>query len=55
MLLIWPEQIYVVTSGGESNAISCGIGPQETGVGKQHWLDIIHNARKPSAMWHYLR
>ncbi|XP_037041700.1 synaptotagmin-5 [Bradysia coprophila] len=48
-------EIYLVTSGGESNAISCGIGPEETGSGKQHWIDILHNPRKPIAMWHYLR
>ncbi|XP_055905905.1 synaptotagmin-7 isoform X1 [Eupeodes corollae] len=49
-------EIYVVTTGGEANAIgSCGIGPQENGPGRQHWHDMIHNARKPTAMWHYLR
>lgn len=52
---IFQLQIYLVTSGGESNAISCGIGPEETGSGKQHWIDILHNPRKPIAMWHYLR
>lgn len=49
-------QIYVVSSRGESNAIgSCGIGPQEPGMGKQHWQDMIHNARQPIALWHHLR
>lgn len=49
-------QIYVVTSGGEANAIgSCGIGPQEHGLGRQHWQEMIHNARQPTALWHYLR
>lgn len=49
-------QIYVVSSRGESNAIgSCGIGPQEPGMGKQHWQDMIHNARQPTALWHHLR
>lgn len=49
-------QIYVVSSRGESNAIgSCGIGPQEPGMGKQHWQDMIHNARQPTALWHRLR
>ncbi|XP_055383643.1 synaptotagmin-5 [Condylostylus longicornis] len=50
-------EIYVVNaSGGEANAIgSCGIGPQEMGHGRQHWQDMIHNARKPTAMWHFLR
>lgn len=49
--------MYVVASGGEANAIgSCGIGPQETHqVSRQHWADMIHNARKPTAMWHYIR
>ncbi|XP_037904640.1 synaptotagmin-6 isoform X1 [Hermetia illucens] len=49
-------EIYVVSTGGEANAIgSCGLGLQEHGPGKQHWQDMIHNARKPTAMWHYLR
>lgn len=49
-------QIYVVSSGGESNAIgSCGIGPTEHGLGRQHWQDMIHNARQPIALWHFLR
>lgn len=49
-------QIYVVSSGGESNAIgTCGIGPQEPGIGKQHWQDMIHNARQPTALWHHLK
>ena len=49
-------QIYVVSSGGESNAIgSCGIGPMEHGLGRQHWQDMIHNARQPIALWHFLR
>lgn len=50
-------QMYVVTSGGEANAIgSCGIGPQETNqAGRQHWADMIHNPRKPTAMWHIIR
>lgn len=46
----------MVSSGGEANAIgSVGIGPQEHGTGRQHWQDMIHAARKPTAMWHYLR
>lgn len=46
----------MVSTGGVSNDIgSCGIGPQEHGHGRQHWQDMIHNARKPTAMWHYLR
>lgn len=50
------EQIYLVTSGGEANAIgSVGLGPQESGLGRQHWQDMIHNARQPIALWHYLR
>lgn len=50
-------QMYVVASGGEANAIgSCGIGPQETSqAGRQHWADMIHNPRKPTAMWHVVR
>ncbi|XP_055302145.1 synaptotagmin-6 [Sitodiplosis mosellana] len=49
-------EIYVVSSGGESNAIgSCGIGPLEHGLGRQHWQDMIHNARQPIALWHFLR
>lgn len=50
-------QMYVVASGGEANAVgSCGIGPQETNqVGRQHWADMIHNPRKPTAMWHMIR
>lgn len=49
-------QIYVVTSRSEANAIgSCGIGPQEQGQGRQHWQDMAHNTRKPTAMWHCLR
>lgn len=47
-------QIYVVSSGGEANAIGCGIGPQEHGQGRHHWQDMIH-ARQPTALWHYLR
>lgn len=54
--LLLSFQIYVVSSKGESNAIgSCGIGPQEPGMGKQHWQDMIHNARQPIALWHHLR
>ncbi|XP_059622431.1 synaptotagmin-3 [Phlebotomus argentipes] len=49
-------EMYVVTTGGEANAIgSCGIGPQESGPGRQHWQDMIRNARKPIAMWHFIR
>lgn len=49
-------QIYVLTSGSGTQDIgSCGIGPMEHGRGRQHWQDMIHNARKPTAMWHYLR
>ncbi|XP_031635714.1 synaptotagmin-6 [Contarinia nasturtii] len=48
-------EIYVVSSGGESNALSCGIGPLEHGIGRQHWHDMIHNARQPIALWHFLR
>uniref|UniRef100_T1GH69 C2 domain-containing protein n=1 Tax=Megaselia scalaris TaxID=36166 RepID=T1GH69_MEGSC len=48
-------EIYLVTTGGEANAIgSCGIGPHEQGTGRQHWYDMIH-ARKTTAMWHQLR
>lgn len=56
-ILKWCKfQIYVVSSGGESNAIgSCGIGPMEHGLGRQHWQDMIHNARQPIALWHFLR
>jgi hypothetical protein len=50
------SQLFVVGSGGESNAIgSCGIGLQESGPGRLHWQDLIHTSRKPTAMWHYLR
>ncbi|XP_055703141.1 synaptotagmin-5 isoform X2 [Phlebotomus papatasi] len=49
-------EMYVVTTGGEANAVgSCGIGPQESGPGRQHWQDMIRNARKPMAMWHFIR
>lgn len=48
--------MYVVSTGGEANAVgSCGIGPQENGPGRQHWQDMIRNARKPMAMWHFIR
>lgn len=51
-----PAQIYVMTTGGESNALSCCIGPQEAGSGKEHWLDVTHPAtQKPTAQWHSLR
>lgn len=50
------KQIYVVTSKSEANAIgSCGIGPGEQGQGRQHWQDMTHNTRKPTALWHWLR
>lgn len=46
----------MVSSSGESKDLgSCGIGPLEHGHGRQHWQDMIHNARKPTAMWHYLK
>ncbi|XP_036325589.1 synaptotagmin-7 isoform X2 [Rhagoletis pomonella] len=49
-------EIYVVGSGGEATEIgSCGLGPQEIGTGCQHWHDMINNARKPTAMWHFIR
>lgn len=49
-------KIYVMTTGGESNALSCGIGPLELGTGKEHWLDVTHpSSHKQSAMWHSLR
>ncbi|XP_059217014.1 synaptotagmin-C isoform X1 [Stomoxys calcitrans] len=49
-------EIYVVSAGGESQDIgSIGLGPQESGTGCQHWHDMINNARKPTAMWHYIR
>ncbi|CAD7003857.1 unnamed protein product [Ceratitis capitata] len=52
--LIWNFQR--VGSGGEATEIgSCGLGPQEIGTGCQHWHDMINNARKPTAMWHYIR
>lgn len=45
-----------MSAGGEANAIgSCGIGPQEHGQGRHHWHDMIHNARQPTALWHFLR
>ncbi|XP_037939867.1 synaptotagmin-5 [Teleopsis dalmanni] len=49
-------EIYVVGTGGEATEIgSCGLGPQEHGTGCQHWHDMINNARKPTAMWHFIR
>lgn len=46
----------MIGEGGEANAIgSCYIGLQEPGLGKQHWQEMQHNARKSTAMWHYLR
>ncbi|XP_037821747.1 synaptotagmin-C [Lucilia sericata] len=49
-------EIYVVSVGGETQEIgSIGLGPQESGTGCQHWHDMINNARKPTAMWHYVR
>ncbi|BFF96515.1 synaptotagmin-3 [Drosophila madeirensis] len=49
-------EIYVVGAGSETAEIGCcGLGPQESGTGCQHWHDMINNARKPTAMWHYIR
>ncbi|XP_034657563.1 synaptotagmin-3 isoform X2 [Drosophila subobscura] len=49
-------EIYVVGAGSEAAEIGCcGLGPQESGTGCQHWHDMINNARKPTAMWHYIR
>uniref|UniRef100_A0A6P4F1Z8 Synaptotagmin-5 n=1 Tax=Drosophila rhopaloa TaxID=1041015 RepID=A0A6P4F1Z8_DRORH len=49
-------EIYVVGAGSEATEIGCcGLGPQESGTGCQHWHDMINNARKPTAMWHYIR
>ncbi|XP_063695465.1 synaptotagmin-6 [Culicoides brevitarsis] len=49
-------EIYVIGEGGEANAIgSCYIGLQEPGLGRQHWQEMQHNARKSTAMWHCLR
>ncbi|XP_017841905.1 synaptotagmin-7 isoform X1 [Drosophila busckii] len=50
-------EIYVVGAGSsEATEIGCcGLGPQENGTGCQHWHDMINNARKPTAMWHYIR
>ncbi|SPP76024.1 double C2-like domain-containing protein alpha isoform X2 [Drosophila guanche] len=49
-------EIYVVGTGSEAAEIGCcGLGPQESGTGCQHWHDMINNARKPTAMWHYIR
>lgn len=52
-------QLYVMESGSdESNAIgSCGIGLDESigkddTIGRDHWLDMIHNPRKPVLSWH---
>uniref|UniRef100_A0A1B0AJD1 C2 domain-containing protein n=1 Tax=Glossina pallidipes TaxID=7398 RepID=A0A1B0AJD1_GLOPL len=49
-------EIYVVTTGSENQEIgSIGLGAQEIGTGCQHWHDMINNARKPTAMWHFIR
>ncbi|KAL9902771.1 synaptotagmin beta isoform 2-T2 [Glossina fuscipes fuscipes] len=49
-------EIYVVNTGSENQEIgSIGLGPQEFGTGCQHWHDMINNARKPTAMWHFIR
>ncbi|XP_064544810.1 synaptotagmin-11 isoform X1 [Drosophila montana] len=49
-------EIYVVGAGSDAAEIGCcGLGPQESGTGCQHWHDMINNARKPTAMWHYIR
>lgn len=42
----------------ESNAIgSCGIGLDDSigthdTIGRDHWMDMIHNPRKPMLRWH---
>jgi len=56
LLYFISRQIYVVGAGSEATEIGCcGLGPQESGTGCQHWHDMINNARKPTAMWHYIR
>ncbi|CRL00361.1 CLUMA_CG013632, isoform A [Clunio marinus] len=52
-------ELYVLENGSdESNAIgSCGIGLDESigkddTIGRDHWLDMIHNPRKPMFCWH---
>lgn len=59
LLIIIFIQLYVLENGSdESNAIgSCGIGLDESigkddTIGRDHWLDMIHNPRKPMLCWH---
>ena len=40
---------------GADESMGCvGIGTSYIGTGKEHWLDMLDNARKPVAQWHTL-
>ncbi|XP_058833027.1 synaptotagmin-5 [Topomyia yanbarensis] len=48
-------ELFVTSKEKRQHEPGCAIRLHETGTGSQHWKDLMHNNRKPIAMWHVLR
>lgn len=47
--------MFVFVRVGSNELLGCaGIGAQVSGLGREHWLQMLDSPRRPVAQWHLL-